>query len=156
MPRYAVHNIRQPVTWTGIVEQVMEWEETPEGKRRPSEKQARNEKTSMPLWAVEVLYIQTAFGRESTVTAKVTVDAADEPTPSRGRSLARRRAGRVKPRRMQRMPRRRCRLLLRVLPIPDAPIRGRNQWTPRSLSWQRSTTRFGGRCQAAVPLEHTR
>ena len=80
MPSYEVDSIRQPMTATGIVEQVMEWEETPEGKRRPSEKQAPNEKTSMPLWAVEVLYIQTTFGRMSTVTAKVTVDAADEPT----------------------------------------------------------------------------
>jgi hypothetical protein len=59
MPSYAVDNIRQPMTGTGIVEQVMEWEETPEGKRRPSEKQAPNEKTTMPLWAVEVRYIQT-------------------------------------------------------------------------------------------------
>ena len=33
----------------------------------------------MPLWAVEVLYIQTSFGRRSTVTAKVTVDAQEEP-----------------------------------------------------------------------------
>ena len=82
MPSYAVDNVRQPMTATGIVEQVMEWEETPEGKRRPSEKQARNENTGMPLWAVEVLYIQTTFGRRSTVTAKVTVDAADEPKPS--------------------------------------------------------------------------
>lgn len=85
MPSYEVDSIRQPMTATGIVEQVMEWEETPEGKRRPSEKQAPNENTGMPLWAVEVRHIQTTFGRRSTVTAKVTVDAvdaADEPTSS--------------------------------------------------------------------------
>ena len=82
MPSYAVDNIRQPMTATGIVEQIMEWEETPDGRRRPSERQARSENTGMPLWAVEVLYIQTTFGRRSTVTAKVTVEAADEPKPS--------------------------------------------------------------------------
>lgn len=79
MASYAVDSIRQPMTATGIVEEVREWEETPEGKRRPSGKQARNEVTGMPLWAVEVLYIQTSFGRKSTVTAKVTVDAQEEP-----------------------------------------------------------------------------
>lgn len=79
MPSYAVDSTRQPMTATGIVEEVKEWEKTPEGKRRPSEKQARNEATGMPLWAVEVLYIQTSFGRKSTVTARVTVDAQEEP-----------------------------------------------------------------------------
>ncbi len=79
MPSYAVDSVRQPMTATGIVEPMFEWEETPEGKRRPSDKQARNEGTGMPLWAVEVLYIQTSFGRRSTVTAKVTVDAQEEP-----------------------------------------------------------------------------
>ena len=82
MPSYAVDSTRQPMTATGIVEPVMEWEETPEGRRRPSDKQARNEATGMPLWGVEVLYIQTSFGRKSTVTAKVTVDAQDEPRPA--------------------------------------------------------------------------
>lgn len=82
MPSYAVDSVRQPMTATGIVEEVHEWEETPEGRRRPSEKQARNEDTGMPLWAVEVLYIQTSFGRRSTVTAKVTVDAKEEPKPA--------------------------------------------------------------------------
>jgi len=33
----------------------------------------------MPLWGVEVLYPQTAFGRTSTVTAKVAVGSLDEP-----------------------------------------------------------------------------
>jgi hypothetical protein len=82
MPSYALDSIRQPMTATGIVEPVMEWEETPEGRRRPSDKQSRNEATGMPLWAVEVLYIQTAFGRKSTVTAKVTVDSQEEPRPA--------------------------------------------------------------------------
>ena len=36
----------------------------------------------MPLWAVEVRYIQTTLGRKSTVTSDAAVDAADEPTPS--------------------------------------------------------------------------
>jgi hypothetical protein len=82
MPSYAVDSVRQPMTATGIVEPVLEWEETPDGRRRPSDKQARNEGTGMPMWAVEVLYIQTSFGRKSTVTAKVTVDAEDEPKPA--------------------------------------------------------------------------
>lgn len=82
MPNYAIDTENQPMTATGIVEPVREWEETPDGRRRPSDRQARNELTGMPLWAVEVLYIQTAFGRESTATAKVTVDSVDEPKPA--------------------------------------------------------------------------
>lgn len=82
MASYAVDSIRQPMTGTGIVEQVMEWEETPDGKRRPSKTQARDEATGMPLWGVEVLYIQTSFGRRSTVSAKVTVGAEEEPKVS--------------------------------------------------------------------------
>lgn len=82
MPNYAVDSIRQPMTATGIVEPVTEWDEGPDGKRRPSDRQARNENTGMPLWAVEVLYIQSSFGRRSTVAAKVTVDRSDEPKPA--------------------------------------------------------------------------
>jgi hypothetical protein len=82
MPSYTVDSTRQPMTATGIVEPVFEWVEKPDGGRRPSETQARNEATGMPLWAVEVLYIQTSFGRKSTVTAKVTVDAQEEPKPA--------------------------------------------------------------------------
>lgn len=36
----------------------------------------------MPLWGVEVLYIQTTFGRRSTVSSKVTVGSQQEPKPS--------------------------------------------------------------------------
>jgi hypothetical protein len=82
MPSYAVDSTRQPMTATGIVEPVFEWMETPDGRRRPSDTQARNEGTGMPLWAVEVLYLQTSFGRHSTVTAKVMVDSKDEPKPA--------------------------------------------------------------------------
>jgi hypothetical protein len=75
-----VDSVQQAFTATGIVDPVMEWEEQPDGKRRPSkDKQARNEDTGMPLWQVEVLYIQTSFGRRSTVTAKVQVEAPEEP-----------------------------------------------------------------------------
>jgi hypothetical protein len=70
------------MTATGIVEAVNEWEETADGRRRPSDRQARNEETGMPLWGVEVIYVQTSFGRKSTVTAKVTVDAVEEPKPA--------------------------------------------------------------------------
>jgi hypothetical protein len=83
MATYAVDSIRQLMIATAIVEPVMEWDETPDGRRRPSERQARNEATGMPLWAVEVLYTQTSFGRESTVTAKVTVGAEEQPSPIR-------------------------------------------------------------------------
>jgi hypothetical protein len=83
MPSYMVDSVRQPFTATGIVDPVMEWEETPDGKRRPSkDKQARDENTGMPLWGVEVLYIQTSFGRRSTVTANVTVEHESEPKPA--------------------------------------------------------------------------
>lgn len=82
MPSYAIDSEKQPMTATGIVEALMEWDETPEGKRRPSDRQARSELTGMPLWAVEVLYVQTTFGRDATVTAKVTVEAESEPKPA--------------------------------------------------------------------------
>ena len=83
MATYAVDSIRQPMIATAIVEPVMEWEETPDGRRRPSERQARHEDTGMPLWAVEVLYTARSFGRESTVAAKVTVGAEEQPAPAR-------------------------------------------------------------------------
>lgn len=82
MPSYSVDSDRQTMTATGIVEPVQEWEETADGRRRPSEKQARNENTGMPLWTVEVIYVQTSYGRKSTVTAKVVVDSPDEPRPA--------------------------------------------------------------------------
>ena len=83
MATYAVDSTRQPMIATAIVEPVMEWEETPDGRRRPSKRQARHEDTGMSMWAVEVLYTQTSFGRESTVTAKVTVGAEEQPAPLR-------------------------------------------------------------------------
>ena len=36
----------------------------------------------MPLWGVEVIYKQTNYGREGTVTAKVVVPSLDEPVGS--------------------------------------------------------------------------
>ena len=83
MATYAVDSVRQPMIATAIVEPIMEWDEKPDGTRRPSERQARNEDTGMPLWGVEVLYTQTSFGRESSVTAKVTVAAESQPSPVR-------------------------------------------------------------------------
>lgn len=83
MATYAIDSGRQPMTATGIVEPVREWTETADGKRRPSEVQAREPETGMPLWGVEVLYVQTSFGRESTVTARVTVPAAERPAPAK-------------------------------------------------------------------------
>ncbi len=83
MASYAVDSRRQEMTATGIVEAVHDWEEVGEGRRRPSEHQARDENTGMPLWAVEVLYTQTSYGRESSLTAKVTVGSVEKPTPAR-------------------------------------------------------------------------
>jgi hypothetical protein len=82
MPSYAVESMRQAMTATGIVAPVFEWVDKPEGGRRQSDTQARNEATGMPLWEVEVLHIQSSFGRLSTATAKVVVDAPEEPHPA--------------------------------------------------------------------------
>lgn len=70
------------MTATGLTEAIFEWEETADGRRRPSEKQARNEETGMPLWAVEVLYVQTEYGRKHSVTSRVVVEAVEEPKPA--------------------------------------------------------------------------
>ncbi|MCX6459159.1 MAG: hypothetical protein NTZ03_02500 [Actinobacteria bacterium] len=79
MPNYAVESNKQPMIATGIVEEIKEWEDKPGGGRRPSDRQARDEATGMPLWGVEVLYQQSAFGRISAVTAKVEIGAQDLP-----------------------------------------------------------------------------
>ena len=83
MSRFPVESSRQSMIATGIVEPVNEWMETADGKRRPSDVQATDENTGMFLWGVEVLYTQTSFGRESSVTAKVTVGAKDKPSPQK-------------------------------------------------------------------------
>lgn len=82
MPTYAINSTKQPMTTTGLTEAILEWEETADGRRRPSDKQARNEDTGMPLWAVEVLYVQTAFGRKHSVTSRVVVESVEEPKPA--------------------------------------------------------------------------
>lgn len=78
MPNYAVDSSKQPMIATGLVGIVQEWEDR-DGARRPSDRQARNEDTGMPLWNVEVLYQQSSYGRVSSVTAMVAVGAVDEP-----------------------------------------------------------------------------
>jgi len=75
MTFYAVDSKRQARRSTGIVNEVFERD----GKRKPSETQARDEDTGMPLWAEEVLYRQVAFGRESNTTGTVTVGAPVRP-----------------------------------------------------------------------------
>jgi hypothetical protein len=64
---------------TGIVNPVFEWVDGPDGRRRPGELQARDEDTGMPLWEVEVLYRQTAFGRTSNTTGVVRVGSPVQP-----------------------------------------------------------------------------
>ncbi len=59
-----------------------EWEEKPGGGRRPSDRQARDERTGMPLWGVEVMYQQTSYGRVASVVGSVTVGAMDQPQVS--------------------------------------------------------------------------
>lgn len=81
MPNYAVDSGKQLMVATGVVGIVQEWEER-DGGRRPSDRQARDEGTGMPLWNVEVLYQQASFGRVSSVTAMVSVPSLDEPKPA--------------------------------------------------------------------------
>lgn len=80
MTSYAVDSKRQQMRATGIVNEVRDWVEGPDGKRRPGTEQARDENTGMPLWDLEVLYRQTSFGRESNVTGSVRVGGVDRPT----------------------------------------------------------------------------
>jgi hypothetical protein len=78
MSSYAIDSKRAGLRSTSIVNEVREWEER-DGKRRPSETQARDEATGMPLWQVEVVYRQTTFGRESMTTATVEVGCPHRP-----------------------------------------------------------------------------
>lgn len=79
MTSYAVDSKRQHMRATGIVNEVRDWVEGADGKRRPGAEQARDENTGMPLWDLEVLYRQTSFGRESNVTGSVRVGAIERP-----------------------------------------------------------------------------
>ena len=79
MPAYVVDSSKQPMVATGVVSAVPEWVERPEGGRRPSDVQARHEDTGMPLWAVEVMYQQTAYGRVNSVVAAVQVQSVEQP-----------------------------------------------------------------------------
>jgi hypothetical protein len=78
MTAYAIDSKRQKMRSTGIVEEVFEWVER-DGKRRPSDVQARDEDSGMPLWSVEVIYQQATWGRAATVTSKVTVEMPQRP-----------------------------------------------------------------------------
>ena len=78
MSFYTVDSKRSGHRSTGIVNEVREWEER-DGKRRPSEVQARDEATGMPLWQVEVVYRQTTFGRESMTTGVVELGCPHRP-----------------------------------------------------------------------------
>jgi hypothetical protein len=64
---------------TGIVNEVFEWVDAPDGKRRPGTVQARDEDTGMPLWDVEVVYQQVAYGRTSNTTSAVRVGSPVRP-----------------------------------------------------------------------------
>jgi len=79
MPAYAVDSSKQPMVATGVVDARFDWVEAPGGARRPSEQQARDEGTGMPLWGVEVMYQQVTYGRTASVVASVTVSSLDQP-----------------------------------------------------------------------------
>lgn len=78
MTAYAVDSKRQGMRSTGIVEEIFEWVER-DGKRRPSDVQARDEDSGMPLWSVEVIYKQQSWGRVSSVTNRVSVGMPQRP-----------------------------------------------------------------------------
>jgi hypothetical protein len=79
MTFYAVESRRQGMRSTGIVNEVKDWVDGTDGKRRPGDAQSRDEDTGMPLWEVEVLYRQVAFGRESNTTGVVRVGSLVRP-----------------------------------------------------------------------------
>lgn len=79
MSTYAVDSKRQSMAATGIVTQVPEWEDKPEGGRRRTDRQARHEETGMPLWSVEVLYETQVFGEPASVIHKVSVGHQTKP-----------------------------------------------------------------------------
>lgn len=79
MTFYAVESERQGMRSTGIVNEVKDWVDGADGKRRPGQSQSRDEDTGMPLWEVEVLYRQVAFGRESNTTGVVRVGSPVQP-----------------------------------------------------------------------------
>lgn len=79
MTFYAVDSKRQAMRSTGIVNEVRDWVDGADGKRRPGEAQSRDEDTGMPLWEVEVLYRQVAYGRESNTTGVVRVGSPVRP-----------------------------------------------------------------------------
>jgi hypothetical protein len=79
MATYAVESKRQGMRATGNVAESKEWVAGADGKRRPGEVQARDESTGLLLWDVEVLYRQTAYGRESTATGTVQVGCPHRP-----------------------------------------------------------------------------
>ena len=79
MPSYAVKSQLQRMLSTSLVNPVFDWVQGDDGKRKQSKEQARDDDTGMPLWDVEVMYKQTAYGRESTATAAVRVGSPVQP-----------------------------------------------------------------------------
>jgi hypothetical protein len=76
-----VDSPRQPMLSTGISNALMEWGQNGD-KRFKTETQERDPETGMPMWEVEVMYTGSNFGQECTITANVTVGAAEKPTPA--------------------------------------------------------------------------
>lgn len=80
MSTYFVDAQKQILRATGVVEPAPVWEQTADGRRRPTDAQDRDE-AGVPLWMVEVLYASEAFGRQQTTTATVLVPSPVQPSP---------------------------------------------------------------------------
>lgn len=79
MSTYHLDATAQQLRATGITEPIMQWiEDGTTGRRRPSDVQDVNE-NGVPLWAIEVQYVAEAWGRLSTVVAKVTMPSPEAP-----------------------------------------------------------------------------
>lgn len=72
-----IYSVVKSMESTGRVKPVPEWEEV-DGRRRPSDKQARSEK-GIPLWRVGVIYETEQWGEVDDVMNAVEVPAAEMP-----------------------------------------------------------------------------
>lgn len=79
MSTYFVDAQKQQLRATGVVEPAPVWEQTADGRRRPTDAQDRDE-AGVPLWMVEVMYASEMFGRQQTTTAMVLVPSGSHPS----------------------------------------------------------------------------
>lgn len=72
----------QGIEATGKAKPVMEWIDTPTGRKR-SDQQARNPQTGMHLWDVECMRDEVTYGEEETARFWVTVGHETKPEPKK-------------------------------------------------------------------------